>query len=142
MGWRIQIQKPRRKLLDDDLELVLVEKRCASRAPQRSACYVLEMRNTGRPVKIGTIRLRIDSTAKLRLPGHIGFDVEPKFRGHHYAARSCRLLLPLARAHGLSSVWITCDPKNMASIRSCELAGGKYIETVRIPRHHEDVHEG
>jgi predicted acetyltransferase len=96
-----------------------------------------EMRKSAGTTKIGTIRLRIDSTVKHRLPGHIGFDVKPQFRGHHYAARSCRLLLPLARAHGLVSVWITCDPKNVASKRTCELAGGKYIDTVRIPKGNE-----
>jgi tagatose 1,6-diphosphate aldolase len=95
------------------------------------------MRKSSGGIKIGTIRLRIDSTVALRLPGHLGFDVKRKFRGHRYAARSCRLLLSLARAHGLSFVWITCDPKNAASIRSCELAGGRYMETVRIPRSHE-----
>ena len=117
--------------------LVLVEKRHADPIRKRSPCYVFEMRKSSGTAKIGTIRLRIDSTATLRLPGHVGFDVKPKYRGHRYAARSCRLLLPLARAHGLASLWITCDPKNAASRRTCELAGGSYIETVRIPKDHE-----
>jgi tagatose 1,6-diphosphate aldolase len=125
------------RLIDGDLELVLVEKRPANPIRKRSPCYVFEMRKSSGRAKIGTTRLRIDSTAKLRLPGHIGFDVKSRFRGHRYAARSCRLLLPLARAHELACVWITCDPKNAASRRTCELAGGKYVETTRIPKGHE-----
>jgi predicted acetyltransferase len=125
------------KLIDGDIELALMEKRPADPNRKRSPCYVFEMRKSYGTAKIGTIRLRIDSTDTLRLPGHLGFDVKRKYRGHHYAARSCRLLLPLARAHGLASLWITCDPKNAASRRTCELAGARYIETVRIPRDHE-----
>lgn len=125
------------KLIDGDLELVLVETRPADVSRTRSPCYTFEMRKRSGGAKIGTIRLRIDSTHALRLPGHIGFDVKARYRGHRYAARSCRLLLPLARAHRLTSVWITCDPKNIASRRTCELAGARYIETIRIPRNHE-----
>lgn len=125
------------QLIDGDLAVFLVERQPADPSQKRSPCYVFEMRKSSGTAKIGTIRLRIDSTGKLRLPGHIGFDVKPKFRGHRYAARSCRLLLPLARAHRLASVLITCDPKNIASKRTCELAGGKYIGTLRIPKGHE-----
>jgi predicted acetyltransferase len=125
------------KLIDAELELVLVEKRLADPKRNRSPCYVFEMRKSSGPIKIGTIRLRIDSTNTLRLPGHLGFDVKTRYRGHRYAARSCRLLLPLARAHSLASLWITCDPKNVASRRTCELAGASYVETVRIPKDHE-----
>ncbi len=128
------------RLTDGDLELVLVEKRSADLHRKRSPCYVFEMRQKHRTTKIGGIRLRVDSGHTLRLPGHLGFDVKPRFRGHRYAARSCQLLLPLARAHGITSVWITCDPKNAASRRTCELAGARYVETVRIPRNHE-MHE-
>jgi predicted acetyltransferase len=125
------------KLIDEDLELVLVKRHPVDPARKRSACYEFEMRKSHGTAKLGTIRLRIDSTAMLRLPGHLGFDVRPRYRGHRYAARSCRLLLPLALAHGLPSVRITCDPNNLASRRTCELAGGKYLETIRIPNDHE-----
>jgi tagatose 1,6-diphosphate aldolase len=43
------------------------------------------------------------------------------------------LLFPLAYAHGLRTLWITCDPKNIASRRTCEIAGGRYVNTVRVP---------
>jgi predicted acetyltransferase len=125
------------KLIDGDFELVLVETRPADVRRGRSPYYTFEMRKRLGKAKIGTIRLRIDSTHALCLPGHLGFDVKTRYRGRRYAARSCRLLLSLARAHRLTSVWITCDPKNNASRRTCELAGARYIETVRIPRNHE-----
>ena len=91
---------------------------------------------------MGTIALRIGSARALRYPGHIGYNVKPRFRGHRYAARSCRLLLALARAHGLKAVWLTVDPKNIASQKTCEILGARWVETVRIPKGHEMYAQG
>jgi tagatose 1,6-diphosphate aldolase len=130
------------RLVDGDLHLKLVAKRVANRGRKRSPCYEFEMRNTRTSRKMGRISLRIGSSRALRYPGHIGFNVREKYRGHRYAARSCRLLIPLAYAHGLKTLWITADPKNGASRRSCELAGARYMATVRIPKDHEMYREG
>jgi tagatose 1,6-diphosphate aldolase len=90
------------------------------------------------PVRIaGGTNLRIGDTADLRLyAGHIGYHVYPPARGHRYAERSARLLLPLARRHGMSELWITCNPENTASRRTCERLGAELIETVPIPPEH------
>ena len=100
------------------------------------------MRRVGRKQRAGSIRLRIGSIRRLRYAGHIGYDVNKRYRGNRYAARACRLLLPLAGAHGLRAVWITCPPSNMASRRTCELVGGKYVETVRVPKDHDMYGDG
>ena len=85
----------------------------------------------------GNVTLRVGHTADLKLYfGHIGYGVYPPARGHHYAARACRLLFDLARAHGLNPLWITTDPKNIASRRTCELLGATLVDIVHIPRHH------
>lgn len=90
------------------------------------------------PVRMaGGIGLRIGSTPELELySGHIGYHVYPPARGRHFAERSCRLLLPLARAHGMDQLWITCNPDNVASRRTCERLGAELMETVRLPRDH------
>lgn len=87
------------------------------------------------PVRIaGGVGLRIGSGPTLELYyGHFGYHVYPPARGHHYAERSCRLLLPLARRHGLRTLWITCNPDNLASRRTCQRLGGSYVETVPVP---------
>src|SRR5262249_656495 len=82
----------------------------------------------------GYIALRVGNVPSIVLyAGHIGYRVESAFRGHHYAARSCKLLLPLARSHGLNPLWITSNPDNFASRRTCELAGAKLVEIVDLP---------
>jgi tagatose 1,6-diphosphate aldolase len=85
--------------------------------------------------ELGTINLRVGSNAHIeRYAGHIGYGVHPAHRGHHYAARSLTLLVPLARKVNLDPVWITCDPDNKASRRSLEIAGAEFVEIVDVPK--------
>ena len=42
----------------------------------------------------------------------------------------------------MHDVYITCTPDNDASARTIELAGGKYLETARIPEDNEMYLEG
>jgi tagatose 1,6-diphosphate aldolase len=132
---RFRFRQPGR-LVDGDLELVLVERIPADPVTKYSPVYHFEMRRVGGTRALGGIRLRIDATSSLRYPGHIGYEVRERSRGRHLAARSCRLLYPLVHAHGLNWLWITCDPTNVASARSCELAGGKFIDVLVIPKVH------
>ena len=84
----------------------------------------------------------IGTTVKLRYAGHIGYEVLKEYRGHRYAARSCRLILPLASAHGLKAVWLTVDPKNIPSQKTCGIIRAAYVETVRIPKEQEMYQQG
>lgn len=87
------------------------------------------------PIRIvGGIGLRISSATSIEMYyGHFGYHVYPAARGRCYAARSCRLLLPLARRHGFKSLWITCNPENAASRRTCERLGARLMDVVPVP---------
>ncbi|HEY2466596.1 MAG TPA: GNAT family N-acetyltransferase [Terracidiphilus sp.] len=120
------------ELLHGDLELRLLD--FSAHPFHRVPTYFFRMVSVAHAKELGTINLRIGSTAHLeRYAGHIGYGVHPSSRGHHYAARSVTLLLPLARRHGLDPVWITCDPDNAASRRSLEIAGAELVEIVDVP---------
>jgi tagatose 1,6-diphosphate aldolase len=85
----------------------------------------------------GGITLRVGSNYELEMyAGNIGYGVYPPARGHHYAERSCRLLLKLARAHGMKRLWITCNPDNLASRRTCERLGCSFTGVVPVPPGH------
>jgi len=90
------------------------------------------------PIRIaGGIGLRIGNNPEIEMfSGNIGYHVYPPARGRHFAERACRLLLPLARRHGMERLWITCNPENAASRRTCERLGARLIDTVTIPGDH------
>ena len=97
----------------------------------------------GQDKEIGRIEFRAGNTHHLIMyGGHVGYAVEPEYRGRRYAARACKLLLPLARLHGFQTLWITCNPDNLASRRTCELAGAKLVEIVDLPEDTEMFQEG
>lgn len=85
----------------------------------------------------GAISLRIGQTPDLQLYlGHVGYNVLPPARGHGLAARATLLLLPLARAHGIQTLWVTSNPDNLASRRTIERLGGVFVETIELPKQH------
>lgn len=91
---------------------------------------------------IGKCDLRIGHNEKTYIGGNIGYGIDEPYRGHHFAAKACRLLFHQAKKHGLEYLIITCDPKNMASSRTCEIAGGKFIKIEAIPQDNELYAEG
>lgn len=93
--------------------------------------------DTGRLRMGGGVGLRISNSFDIETyAGHIGYHVYPPARGRHFAERACRLLIPLLKHHGISPVWITCNPDNYPSRRTCERLGARYIETVDLPTNH------
>lgn len=78
------------------------------------------------------LRLGHDTNLELYL-GHLGYHVLPPARGHHYAERACRLVLPLARRHGFKELWITTNPDNTPSRRTIENLGAEWVDLVDVP---------
>ncbi len=131
------------RLADGDLELVLVRTVPADPVRGYVPAYEFEMRSIPDGAVLGDLRFRIgDPETILRYPCHVGYDVKEAFRGHRYAARSLGLILPFACAHGLTRLWICCEPGNAASRRTCEIAGAALCETVDVPESHEMFEKG
>ncbi len=84
-------------------------------------------------VRMGKCDLRIGHSDRVYYGGNIGYGVDERYRGHHYAGKACLLLFGLARRHGMDHLIITCDPDNYASAKTCEYAGGKLLEIARLP---------
>jgi predicted acetyltransferase len=119
-------------LKDADLELRLREHLPAVPAKGWVPAYRFDMMVDGHVA--GSIDLRLGATpAMVNFGGQIAYGVDPSYRGRHYAARSLRLLLPFAKAHGMSELWVTCDPANWASRRTCEIAGAELVGIVDLP---------
>ena len=69
----------------------------------------------------------------IKYGGNIGYNVDEKFRGNKFSLKACKLLLYLAKLHGMKNVYITCDPENFASRRICELLGAKFETLLILP---------
>ncbi|MGI8907277.1 MAG: GNAT family N-acetyltransferase [Candidatus Sumerlaeaceae bacterium] len=127
----------------EDAELSVVLIGTTRPEPERhwAAAYDFELRVNGEHA--GSINFRAQDTENLRLyGGHFAYGVEPEFRGHHYAERGVRLLLPFARAHGYADVIITCNPDNWASRRTCDRLGAELLEIVALPPDNDMYLEG
>jgi predicted acetyltransferase len=120
-------------MVDDDLTLELEEMCPYNPEKKHVPEYKFAMVNTHTQTPMGKIRLRVGLTEMLRqYGGHIGYEVDEPYRGHRYAARSCRLLLPLIRALGINPVIITCDPNNIASAKTIESLGAELMATKEV----------
>ncbi len=70
--------------------------------------------------------------------GHIGYAVVPWKQGRGLATAALALMLPEARAVGLSCVELTTDPDNPASQRVIEKNGGVLVERFAKPAAYGD----
>lgn len=94
--------------------------------------YIIVPSGTRR--EAGRISLRLGESPCVYYFGHIGYHVDPPYRGQHFARRACELLRPLIEAAGKQSVVITCDPDNIPSRRTCEGLGCELERIVDVPR--------
>ena len=86
----------------------------------------------------GEIALRIGDSAEMFYLGHIGYHIDPPFRGHGYAARACLLAAPVFRALDMDNVVITTDPDNQPSVKTCLRLGCQWESTVPVPLYIKD----
>ena len=86
--------------------------------------------------EIGQISYRDGEGRNVYYCGHIGYHIDPPYRGQHYAYRACMLLKREIRLSGKTSVVITCDPDNEPSRKTCLKLGCYFERIARVP---EDI---
>lgn len=122
-------------LVDRELELILIGTHAANPRMGYAPSYTFAMRHVPDGLRAGRISVRIGASDLLVLyAGQIGYGVEEAFRGRRFAARSCHLVLPLLKMHDINPLWITCNPENMPSRRTCEILGAEMVEIVDLPK--------
>jgi len=84
--------------------------------------------------EIGRISYRDGESRCVYYFGHIGYHIDPPYRGHHYAYRACSLIRREICLSGKSSVIITCDPDNYPSRKTCLRLGCLYERTTDVPQ--------
>ena len=81
----------------------------------------------------GEIALRIGEGESLYYLGHIGYHIDPPYRGKRGALRACQMCIPVLEEMGMHSFVITTDDDNWPSIRTCEYLGCALESTVDVP---------
>jgi tagatose 1,6-diphosphate aldolase len=118
--------------IGDGIDLKLTGAMDAACSPWAVPAYTFEIIDDGTPVGLASLRLG-SPQRELRYAGHVGYSVRPERRGERIAGRAVRRLLPLARAHGISQVWFTCHPTNLASKAVLRGLGARMVDVVDIP---------
>lgn len=92
--------------------------------------------------EVGYCDFRVGHSERLYYGGNIGYAVYEPYRGNHYAAMACLLLFGLARKHNMAYLYITCNPDNYASRKTCEYSGGELEAIVDLPDYSDMYLEG
>ena len=83
--------------------------------------------------RLGDCDFRVGYTDGIYYGGHIGYEVDEEHRGHHYAAKACKLLFELARKHEMEYLYVTCNPDNWLSRKTLEYLNGELLEIAELP---------
>ncbi len=85
-------------------------------------------------VDVGKISIRIGENFYTYYNGNIGYEIFEPYRGCGYARRACRLVLDVARFHGMTALYLTGAESNIASCRTIEGLGAELLEICTVPR--------
>ncbi|MCL2446912.1 MAG: GNAT family N-acetyltransferase [Oscillospiraceae bacterium] len=83
---------------------------------------------------VGKISIRIGDNVHSYYNGHVGYEVDEAHQGKGYARQACELVLPIARAHGMHRVYLTCGESNAASRKVIEALGAQLLEIAQVPQ--------
>lgn len=123
------------KLSDGEIRLRFAGKQVDPALDGWGTSFIYDIETKDRVV--GRCDLRLGSGRTIEYAGNIGYAVYLPYRGHHYAAKACLLLFKQAKHLGLEEVVITCNTDNIASYKTCELAGCTFVTTKIVPLDHE-----
>ena len=85
-------------------------------------------------IVVGKISIRIGKNYHSYYNGHIGYEIDKEYRGNNYAYKACKLVLQVAKAHGMGELVLTCDESNIASYKTIEKLGAELIEIIKPPK--------
>ena len=128
-------------LYNDQIKLVLNYTQEGNEEKQFVPAYQFHICDLNGKI-MGQISLRVGHNDRLYYGGNIGYGVKEEYRGHRYAYQACLLLEKLARKHDLEYLIITCDPNNIASSKTIQLANYELIKIADVPSWHNMYDEG
>ncbi len=120
-------------LTDGVIDLIPIRDWLADEEMRFGDEYTWRITLHSRRSEIVRINLRLVESPCVYCFGHIGYHIDPPYRGNHYARRACQLIAPFIRRRGKETVVITCDPDNTASRKTCEALGCELERIITVP---------
>lgn len=127
---------------DGEVDLVLSNERVSDSLCGIEGGFTFYMYRARSRQYMGYVSLRLGESPGLYYLGHIGYRVEPEYRGMHLAERGCRLMLPLIRKLGLKSLVITNNVENAPSRKTAERLGCVLESIVPVPGEYRAICAG
>lgn len=124
-------------LTDGEIDLIIERKVPAHLEKFAAPSYHFQIKRHLMPFEIGKIDIRIGYNENTFYGGNIGYEIYPPYRGHHYAAKACEIIKRIAELHGMNYLYISCLPDNIASNKTCQSLGTRWLGTYVVPFHLE-----
>ena len=132
MGIKLDLKENFRFVKGDALSLSLISFTPGNGPELPFYWWSIVENDSGR--EVGKISLRLDHNYHSYWNGNVGYEVNEEFRGRHYAAMALQMVLPIAKAHGMKEIHVTCDEDNAASYKTIERVGGRLLEISFPPK--------
>lgn len=129
-------------LIDDEIYLKLDRTSDENIEKGYVPAYHFRITRLNDDADLGFCDLRLGHNDNTYYGGNIGYEIHAEHRGHHYAAKACKLLFQLAKKHNMEHIVITCSPDNTASRKTCEYSGCTLEKIVSVPEWHKMYEEG
>lgn len=82
---------------------------------------------------IEKISIRIGDNYHNYYNGNIGYEIDEKYQGNSYSYYASKLVLQVARFHGMKYIYITCKESNIASIKIIRKLNAVLVDIAEVP---------
>lgn len=127
-------------LIGDDMELRLIEFNPGNDEEIPFYWYEIIPKELNKPV--GKISIRLGNNYHSYYNGHIGYEVDEEYRGHGYSYQAAKLVLRVAKEYGIEFLYLVCDEDNIASYKTIEKLGAKFLKVTVPPKDYFGWYEG
>jgi len=83
---------------------------------------------------LGHCCIRLSNEEKNKYIGNIEYEIYEKYRGNNYALKATKLLCNVAKYYNVDKINITTTHENLASIKTLEKLGARFIEIRKVPK--------
>jgi len=124
-------------LQDDEIKLVKKSHDQPDEKQGNAPRYGFSVVHIKNDEEIGVIYFAVDFSRRQYLRGHVSYGISPTYAGHNYAMKACKLIKPVALAHGFRRLLIGSGCDNIASRKTIEKLGALPVTMNDVPD--EDV---